>query len=110
MASSPTPPDFEARVALSRSLHGHKYVFPVAAWILGSESTLVTASDVMVGLQGRADRPRVLESLKRLVDIGAMTEMPRPGINASRFFQRVDDPYWSLVEAHLRTEHAGARR
>lgn len=110
MSSSPTPFDFDARVTLSRSLHGHKYVLPVAAWIAESGAALVTASDVMAGLHGRADRLRVLEALKRLVDIGAMIEMPHPGGNAARYFQRVDDPYWLLVESHLRAKQAGTRK
>ena len=63
---------------------------------------VVTASHVMVGLEGRADRPRILEALERLVDIGAMAELPRPGQrNAARYFERAEDPYWALVEAHL---------
>lgn len=103
MPSSPNPAGFEAQVALSRKLHGHKYVFPVAAWIALSGASTVNASDAMVGLEGRADRPRILEALERLAGIGAMAEMARPDQrNSPRYFQKVEDPYWSLVESHLR--------
>jgi hypothetical protein len=100
------PPDsdlFDAQVALSRTMHGHKYVFPVAAWIATSAPSVVSASDAMIGLGGRADRSRVLEALERLTELGAMSELPRPGqVNAARSFQPVrEDPYWSLVESHL---------
>jgi len=102
LATSLNPSDFDSQVSLSRSLHGHKYVLPVAVWIVKSRASTVTASEAMVGLEGRADRPRILEALERLAAIGAMAEMSRPDQkNAPRFFQRLDDPYWSLVESHL---------
>lgn len=92
---------FESLATKSRSLHGHRYVLPAAAWILRSGVETVTPSDVMVGLGGRADRPRVIEALVKLVSIGALTELPRAGKRDPRVFERVDDPYWSLVATQL---------
>ncbi|MGN6215366.1 MAG: hypothetical protein ACTHN7_00190 [Solirubrobacterales bacterium] len=104
------PDFFAAQVALSRTLHGHKYVFPVAVWIVISGVSVVSASDAMVGLGGHADRPRVLEALERLTELGAMIELPRPSqVNAARSFQRVEDPYWPLVESHLARLEAETR-
>jgi hypothetical protein len=92
---------FETLANKSRSLHGHRYVLPVAAWILSSGVGTVSPSDVMVGLGGRADRPRVIEALVKLVSIGALTELPRAGTRDPRAFERVDDPYWNLVATQL---------
>jgi hypothetical protein len=90
---------FKEAALRSRSLHGHMYVLPVALWILRSESKLVSPADAMVGLEGRADRHRVIEALVRLCAIGALEELPRADHkNAAREFQRVEDPYWFLVE------------
>jgi hypothetical protein len=85
----------------SRRLHGHRYVLPVAVWIWTSQSQTVGASDAMVGLGGRLDRTRAIEALARLVEIGALRELPRAGQrNATRMFERVSDPYWNLVHAY----------
>jgi hypothetical protein len=97
-----TPSELEALMTLSRALHGHRYFLPVAAWIVTSETRVVTASEAMVGLQGRADRGRVIEALEKLVGIGAMTELPRAGgQNSPRYFERAEDPYWALVDEYL---------
>jgi hypothetical protein len=56
----------------------------------------------MVGLSGRADRTRVIEALTKLAEFGALRELPRESqINAPRFFQRVESPYWDLVQAYV---------
>jgi len=96
------PDSFDALAARSRSLHGHRYVLPVAAWILLDKRQLVTAGEVMAGLGGRVDRPRVIEALAKLAELGALSELPRGSPrNAPRFFERVAHPYWNLVEAYL---------
>jgi hypothetical protein len=92
---------FELLANKSRSLHGHRYVLPVAAWILKSGVETVSPSDVMVGLGGRADRPRVIEALVKLASIGALTELPRAGKRDPRLFERINDPYWNLVATQI---------
>jgi hypothetical protein len=77
------------------------YVLPVAEWILRSGADAVGPSEAMVGLGGRADRPRIIEALVRLEKIGALRELPRTGRRAPRIFERVKNPYWSLVATHL---------
>lgn len=76
------------------------YVLPVAEWILRSGTEATGVSEAMDGLAVR-DRSRVIEALVRLVEIGAMEELPRLGQrNAPRMFQRVgQSPYWDLVSA-----------
>lgn len=92
---------FDTLAKRSRSLHGHMYVLPVAAWILGAEKEVVTAAEAMAGLAGRADRIRVLEALKRLVEIEALGELPRlDRKNATRCFEPLNSPYWDLVKAY----------
>jgi tRNA A37 threonylcarbamoyladenosine synthetase subunit TsaC/SUA5/YrdC len=76
------------------------YVLPVAAWILSSGAVMVSPSEAMVGLNGRADRSRIIEALSRLVEIGALKELPRAGTRAPRIFERVEDPYWNLAAKH----------
>jgi hypothetical protein len=91
---------FDSLASKSRSFHGHKYVLPVAAWILSDSGGVIGVSDAIVGLGGRADRPRVIEALEKLAGIGALVELPRVNQpNAARMFQRVDSPYWALVAA-----------
>jgi hypothetical protein len=78
------------------------YVLPVAAWILRSGPDVVTVSAAMAGLGGRADRPRIIEALVKLTEIGAVSELPRaPQKNAPRMFSRVENPYWDFVSAFL---------
>lgn len=98
-----TSQEFEAWAALSRSFHGNRYVLPLAAWIVRDEVKATSASEAMSGLGGLAERVRVLEGLSRLVEIGALEEMPRVGAgNSPRYFSRVEDPYWELVAAYAR--------
>lgn len=77
------------------------YVLPVAVWILRSTADAVSPSEAMVGLAGRADRPRIIEALVRLEEIGAVKELPRTGQRTRRVFERVENPYWSLVATHV---------
>lgn len=78
------------------------YVLPVAAWILRSGPEVVTVSAAMEGLGGRADRPRIIEALVKLSEIGAVAELPRsPQKNAPRMFSRSESPYWDFVRAFL---------
>jgi hypothetical protein len=107
----PSKPDaFDTLAQRSRSLHGHMYVLPVAAWILQAEKQTVTAADAMAGLAGRADRIRVLEALKRLAGIEALRELPRlDRKNATRCFELLDSPYWELVEAYANEVRHAAR-
>jgi hypothetical protein len=103
-----TPKEFEAWAALSRSFHGNRYVLPLAAWLLRDEVEAASASEAMAGLGGLAERVRVLEGLARLVEIGAMEEMPRHGArNSPRYFARAKSPYWVLVAAYARAIEQG---
>lgn len=97
-----SPKSVEELNGFSRDLHGHRYVFPVAAWILKREMHLVSTRDAMEALGGRADRARALEALERLSRLGALTEMPRDSrINSPREFERRVDPYWDYVSTKL---------
>jgi hypothetical protein len=99
---SPPPGDLEFLAARSRELHGHKYVLPVAAWILQAGREVIGVRDVMIGLGGQVDRPRIIESLVKLAEFGALGELPRPSQrNSPRLFERVPSPYWTLVERYL---------
>ena len=100
---NPATSQFDFLAAKSRTLHGHMYVLPIAAWILKSGVQAVTPSEVMVGLGGRVDRPRIIEALVRLAQIGALAELPRAGSRDPRVFQRAKDPYWNLVENQIGT-------
>jgi hypothetical protein len=96
-----TPQEFEAWAALSRSFHGNRYVLPLAAWMVRNEVEATNASQAMAGLGGLAERVRILEALGRLVEIGALEEMPRVGApNSPRYFSRIDDAYWLLVGSY----------
>lgn len=78
------------------------YVLPVAAWIVQAGPDVVTVSAAMAGLGGRADRPRIIEALVKLAEIGAVEELPRGGQkNAPRMFSKVENPYWDFVLACL---------
>jgi hypothetical protein len=96
--------------SVSRSLHGHMYVLPVADWVLEANPGAITPKETMVGLGGRADRARVIEALARLTEIGALRELPRPEQkNAARCFERVEHPYWELVAAYGSLSRGGVR-
>lgn len=102
LAPAGSPDPFDWLATRSRDLHGHRYIVPAAAWVLQSGSRVVGVREVMVGLGGRADRARVIEALVKLTEFGALDELPRePRRNAPRYFERVSNPYWSLVEAYL---------
>jgi hypothetical protein len=103
---------FDLLASRSRNFHGHKYVLPVAAWILDSGIEVISVSEAITGLGGRAERPRVIEALERLVGIDALVELPREDRpNAARMFQRAESPYWALVsaEAALSDDSASKR-
>jgi hypothetical protein len=91
--------EFAALTAASRALHGHMSVLPVAVWIAREGEPVVTVSEVLRGLAGRVDRPRIMEALKRLEAIGALRELPRIGApNAARQFERISgSPYWGFA-------------
>jgi hypothetical protein len=92
-------------------LHGHRYVFLVAVWILEREMRLVSTRDAMEALGGRADRARALEALERLSRLGALAEMPRDSrVNSPREFERRTDPYWDYVSAKLQQLAPGEMR
>jgi len=94
--------DFDSLASKSRSLHGHMYVLPVAAWMLRSGVEVVEVSDAMKGLHGRADRPRIIEALEKLDEIGAVRELERGGQrNSPRIFSKTPNPYWNFVSAYL---------
>lgn len=99
---------FEALAAQSRSVHGSRYVLPVAAWILVSERSNVAAGEVVLGLAGRVERVRAIDALGKLAEIGALAELPRPDqANAPRSFNRVANPYWTYVSECLAAANAG---
>ncbi|HEU4738954.1 MAG TPA: hypothetical protein VFS54_07715 [Solirubrobacterales bacterium] len=84
------------------------YVLPVAAWMLRSGVEVVEVSDVMRGLQGRADRPRIIEALEKLNEIGAVRELERGGKrNSPRIFSKAANPYWNFVESYLANAPGG---
>ena len=84
------------------------YVLPVAAWMLRSGVEVVEVSDAMRGLGGRADRPRIIEALEKLGEIGAVQELERGGRrNSPRIFSKTPNPYWSFVNAYLADATAG---
>ena len=96
--------EFTALTAASRDLHGHMSVLPVAVWIVREGEPVVTVSEVLRGLSGRVDRPRIMEALKRLEAIGALRELPRVGpSNSARQFERIaDSPYWDLAVTYAK--------
>lgn len=112
MSGSANFTDPEVLRSKSRAIHGHMYVLPVAAWILKCGTEVVGVSEAIAGLGGSADRPRVIEALVKLVDLGALREMPRAGLprNAPRMFERVASPYWTFAEAEVRGSEEGAWR
>jgi len=84
------------------------YVLPVAAWILRDGPNVVPVSAAMACLGGRADRPRIIEALVKLAEIGAVSELPRGAQkNAPRMFSRVENAYWDFVSAYLRESAHG---
>jgi hypothetical protein len=81
----------------------------VADWILRSEIRAVGAGEAMVGLGGRADRPRLIEALVKLAEIGALEELPRVGPpNSKRMFERVESPYWAFAANEIRIALSGS--
>lgn len=99
---------FDSLADRSRSLHGHKYVLPVAVWLLESEIQVISVREVMIGLGGRVDRIRVIEALTRLTSFGALRELPRQAPSAPRFFERVGGPYWEFMQDYA-TESGESR-
>jgi hypothetical protein len=95
------PSTFDDLAARSRALHGHRYVLPLAVWILETDVQVASVREAMVGMGGRADRVRLIEALLRLTEFGALNELPRgPQRNATRLFERNAHPYWDFVEAY----------
>lgn len=96
--------EFATLTTASRDLHGHMSVLPVAVWIVREGEPVITVSEVLRGLSGRVDRPRIVEALKRLEAIEAMRELPRIGpANAARQFERIaDSPYWAFAITYSR--------
>jgi hypothetical protein len=94
--------EFTALTAASRDLHGHMCVLPVAVWIARDGEPVVTVSEALRGLAGRVDRPRIMEALKRLEAIGALSELPRIGpANAPRQFERIkESAYWDFADSY----------
>lgn len=97
--------EFATLTAASRDLHGHMSVLPVAVWIAREGEPVVTVSEVLRGLSGRVDRPRIIEALKRLEAIEALRELPRIGpANAARQFERLSDsPYWVFAVTYAKS-------
>lgn len=103
MARSTTSDAANPLTVWSRSLHGHRYVLPVADWILRTGAELISASEAMDGLEMKADRTRVLEALARLTELKALRELPRAADqpNSPRAFERLHSPYWAFAEAYI---------
>lgn len=102
MAGSSTFGAGDSLTTWSRTLHGHRYVLPVADWIIRSGSEVISASEAMNGLGGRVDRTRVLEALTKLTEIKALREFPRPAQpNSPRTFERRQCPYWAFAERYI---------
>jgi hypothetical protein len=90
---------FDKLSSYSAALHGHKYIFPVAVWLLENKFTgAVTQPEVRRGLV-HAESNRIFESLERLAEIGAARELPKT--SGRRYFECIPGPYWDLVQAQL---------
>jgi hypothetical protein len=88
---------FEAAAARSVTLHGNRYVLPVAAWILDSGADDVTAPEVFRGLSGQVVPNKALEALSRICEIGALEELPHLGRPFPRRFHKRPSAYWTFV-------------
>ena len=87
---------FQQLATYSNRLHGHKYVCLVAVWLLeNDDSAPVAQPEIRRGLV-HAESNRIFEALERLVEIGAMRELP--AADRRRFFERLESPYWVFVE------------
>ena len=93
---------FDAAAARSVAVHGNRAVLPVAGWILESGSNDVTAPEVVRGVRGELAPNKALEALVRIVDIGALEELPYVGRPYPRTFRRRSSSYWALVRDELR--------
>lgn len=88
---------FSRLSSYSAKLHGHKYVLPVAVWLLESdEKGAISQPEIRVGLV-HAESVRIFEALGRLVDIGALAELPK--VSGRRYFEQTTSPYWAFVAA-----------
>lgn len=98
---------FNRLSAYSATLHGHKYVLPVAVWLLErNEKGPVSQPEIRVGLV-HAESVRIFEALERLADIGALTELPK--VSGRRFFEQTPSPYWTFAQAAAASLDAGAK-
>jgi hypothetical protein len=97
---------FETLSAFSGKLHGHKYVFPVAVWLLGHQSSgPITQPEIRTGLI-HAESNRIFEALERLAEIGAVRELPR--VSGRRYFETSASLYWKYAEAQAKALGAHA--
>lgn len=88
---------FERVARRSQSLHGNKYVLPVAAVIAEGTQNPVKAPDIGIALNGRLPPNRVLEALDWLVAMSVLEELPYPGRPHARLFERTASAYWNFV-------------
>lgn len=86
---------FSLLSSYSATLHGHKYVFPVAVWLLEHhDAGAVTQPEIRKDLV-HAESNRILEALARLTALDAVVELPKTG--GRRFFELRASPYWDFV-------------
>ncbi len=89
---------FNAAAQRSQSLHGNKYMLPVAVAIVELDLATVKAPEIGVALAGHLPPNRVLEGLARLCAMEVMIELPYPGRPNPRLFERRQSAYWTFVE------------
>jgi hypothetical protein len=94
---------------LSRPLFGNAFVLPVAAAVLAVRAGDIRSTPVIQVLGGRLPLKDVLRGFDRLVQIGALEELPYPGQPHPRIFSRRADPFWDFVASYV-VQHADADR
>jgi hypothetical protein len=100
---------FEAAAARSVAIHGNRAVLPTAAWIYECDVNAVSAPEVYRGLRGELAPNKALDALQRLAQIGALEELPHLGRPYPRTFQRLESPYWGLVQQELQALQGASR-
>ena len=81
---------------VSVPLAGNNVLLPVAVAV-ADMGGIVSAPEVMRELGGRLTTNRILEALPRLAQLGALRELPYPGLPHPRQFEVIDGPFWSSV-------------
>lgn len=84
----------EAR-RLSKALFGNVYRLEIAAAVGSAKTEIVTAKDLATDL---GVPPNLVgKQLKDFVTAGVMADVPKVEGQRSRYFRRLDNPYWNLA-------------